>query len=304
MTAESTAAPAAGMSPHRRGLILVSGGVVLWSGGGLLARLAGTDSWTILCVRSIFACLFLLAFIAVRERGRVIESFRGLGWPGVLVACLFVTASTSFMTALNYTTVANIMFMQAMAPFVAGVLGWLLMREGVAWHTRIAMLTALAGIGVMVWGSISAGRGFGDLLAVVMTVCTAGAIVIMRRHRDIRMTAAACLATALAVLISFPLATPTSVTWAGLGILAVFGSVQMGCGLILVMAGSRHIPAAETALLTVLESILAPLWVWIVLAEDPGPAALAGGAIVLATLVIHTLIDFRRERGIPRIIDP
>lgn len=301
---ETVAAPTARMTPHRHGLAQVTGGVVLWSGGGLLARLAGTDSWTILCVRSIFACLFLLTFIAIRERGRVVESFRALGWPGLLVACLFTTASTSFMTALPHTTVANILFMQAMAPFVAGVLGWLLMRERVAGHTWIAMLAALAGIGVMVSGSISAGRGFGDLLAVVMTVCTAGAIVIMRRHREIDMTAAACLATGFAIVIAFPLATPTSVTWTGFGILAVFGCVQMGCGLTLVMAGSRRIPAAETALLTVLESILAPLWVWLALKENPGPAALAGGAIVLAALVIHTLIDFRREREAPRTIDP
>lgn len=292
------------MSPHRRGLALVAGGVVLWSGGGLLARLAGTDSWTILCVRSVFACLFLLTFIAIRQRGRVADSFRALGWAGVLVACLFVTASTSFMNALNYTTVANIMFMQAMSPFVAGLLGWLLMRERVAWHTVAAMLAALAGIGVMVWGSISAGRGFGDLLAVIMTVCTAGAIVVMRWHREVDMTAAACLATGLAMVISFPLATPSSVSWMGFTVLAVFGCVQMGCGLILVVAGSRKIPAAETALLTVLESILAPLWVWLALAENPGPAALAGGAIVLAALVIHTLIDFRWERELPRTIDP
>lgn len=301
---ETTAAPPARMSSHRRGLALVAGGVVLWSGGGLLARLAGTDSWTILCVRSIFACLFLLTFIAIRERGRIADSFRALGWPGVLVACLFVTASTSFMNALNYTTVANIMFMQAMSPFVAGVLAWLLMRERAAWHTVAAMLAALAGIGVMVWGSISAGRGFGDLLAVIMTVCTAGAIVVMRWHREVDMTAAACLATGLAIVVSFPLATPSSVSWMGFTVLAVFGCVQMGCGLILVMAGSRKIPAAETALLTVLESILAPLWVWLALSENPGPAALAGGAIVLAALVIHTLIDFRRERELPRTIDP
>jgi drug/metabolite transporter (DMT)-like permease len=303
MTADAVAS-ARGLSLHRRGLAQVTGGVVLWSMGGLLARLAGTDSWTTLGVRSVFACLFLLAYIVLRHRCRTVEAFRSLGWPGVIVACCFVTASTAFLTALSYTTVANVLFMQAMAPFLAGLLGWLVMRERVGLHTWIAMATALAGIGVMVYGSIAEGRGFGDLLAVVMTVCTAIAIVLMRRHRQIGMTPAACLATALAVVVAFPFATPASVTALGLGILIVFGCVQMGCGLVLVMAGSRHIPAAETALITVLESILAPLWVWLALGENPGPAALVGGGIVLATLTVHTLIDFRRERGLPPVIGP
>ena len=144
---DQTTPASAATALHRRGLMLVAGAAIVWSSGGLLARLVTADPWTILFWRSVFACLFLLGYAWFRNRGRLVATFRELGWPGVVLGLCFATASSCFIIALSLTSVANIMFIQSSAPVIAGLLGWVaftldggLRVEGVAlrrsWERR------------------------------------------------------------------------------------------------------------------------------------------------------------------------
>jgi drug/metabolite transporter (DMT)-like permease len=283
---------------HRRGLLLVAGAAIVWSAGGLLARMIETDPWTKLFWRSLFAFLFLLAYASYTNRGRLVATFRELGWPGVVLGLCFATASTAFIIGLDYTSVANIMFMQAGAPFIAGLLGWLLLRERVKLRSWIAMGAALLGIGVMFRGSLGAVTITGDLLALTCALGFAGAIVTTRRHKHLRMAPATCLATLFTALFSLPFAQLSAPDTSDFFYLVLFGVGQMGIGLILFTGGVRLIPAAEAGLMSVLESILSPLWVWIALTETPSDDTLVGGAIVLGAIVAHTLVDWRGERTV------
>jgi drug/metabolite transporter (DMT)-like permease len=283
---------------HRRGLLLVAGAAMVWSAGGLLARMIETDPWTKLFWRSVFACLFLLAYAWFKNRGRLVATFRDLGWPGVVLGLCFATASSSFIIGLNYTTVANIMFVQAGAPFFAGLLGWVLLRERVRLRSWIASGAALLGIGVISRGSFEVGNAVGDLLAITCALGFAGAIVTTRRHKHLRMAPATCLATLFTALFSLPFARLSAPDTSDFAYLLLFGCGQMGIGLILFTGGVRLIPAAEAGLMSILESILSPLWVWLALAEIPSDDTLLGGAIVLGALVAHTLIDWRGERTV------
>jgi drug/metabolite transporter (DMT)-like permease len=137
-----------------------------------------TEPATKLFMRSGFACIALLIYVAIRHRGQVIKAFRDLGWAGVIVGCCFATASSCFIFALEYTTVANIMFIQAAAPFFAGLLGWLLMREPVGLRSWICMAVVLSGIGIMMIDSFGGGGMVGNLLSIVMMMGFASAIVV------------------------------------------------------------------------------------------------------------------------------
>lgn len=291
--------PASGAAAqHRRGLLLVAGAAIVWSAGGLLARMIETDPWTKLFWRSLFACVFLLAYAWYRNRGRLVATFRELGWPGVVLGLCFATASTAFIVGLSYTTVANIMFVQAGAPFIAGLLGWLIMRERVRLRSWVASGAALAGIGVISRGSLEAGNVVGDLLAITCALGFAGAIVTTRRHKHLRMAPATCLATLFTALFSLPFAHLAAPDTSDFFYLVLFGVGQMGIGLILFTGGVRLVPAAEAGLMSILEAILSPLWVWLALAETPSEDTLIGGAIVLGAIVVHTLIDWRAERTV------
>lgn len=286
-------------SHHRTGVMLVAAAALIWSTGGLLGRMVETEPATKLFMRSGFAFIALLIYVAIRHRGQVIKAFRDLGWAGVIVGCCFATASSCFIFALDYTTVANIMFIQAAAPFFAGLLGWLLMREPVGLRSWICMAAVLGGIGIMMIDSFGGGGMVGNLLSIVMMMGFASAIVVTRRHREIRMAPATCLGTFIAACVAFPMADTSALSAQDVGTLALFGAGQMAFGLVMFTAGTRLIPAAEAGLISNLEPVLAPVWVWLVFTETPSDYTIIGGLLVLSTLVVYTLMDWRQERAVP-----
>jgi drug/metabolite transporter (DMT)-like permease len=275
----------------RRGALLVACAAVCWSSGGLIVRLVGTSPWTTSLWRSVFASLFLAALLSVVRGRNIVAQWREGGRPVVLVAACMAAASTCFIFSLAYTSVANTLILMSTGPYVAGLLGWIWLGERVALRTWVTMSVALAGTVVMVSNSYARGTGFGDLLAILMAVSFAVATVLVRRHPDVQMTSAAALSTTFTGLIALPLADPFAISARDFGLLAFFGVGQFGAGFLLFMTGARLLPAAETALIGMLETVLGPLWVWLILSERPSSASLAGGVLILAALVANTVID-------------
>jgi drug/metabolite transporter (DMT)-like permease len=284
----TTAAVALDLSrQHRRGRLYVALAAVAWSTAGLLQRKLTVDVGTQLAGRALFAVLGLLVFVAVAERGRVLRAFRAIGRGGIAVTVLMAVSSGAFIAALNYTSVANVLFMQALAPVLAAVLGTFV-GEPVARRTWVAMAVAIAGVGLMVGGP-SHPSAVGLSLSLLMSISFAGTIVVTRHQREVSMAPATCLSQALVFVFAAPFASTGSVGGRDLVLLAGLGIGQIGLGLIFLTIGARLIPAAEVALITLLEIVLGPLWVWIALSEQPSATTLAGGAIVLAAVVIQAV---------------
>jgi len=275
----------------RRGALLVACAAVCWSSGGLIARLVTTTPWTTSLWRSVFATLFLAVVLrVVRGRG-IVAQWRDGGRPLLAVAACMALASTCFIFSLTYTSVANTLILISTGPYVAGLLGWLMLRERVAPRTWVTMGVALAGATVMVSDSYSRGTIVGDLLAIVMAVSFATATVLVRSRPEIPMAPASALATTLTALVALPFSEPLQTSARDLGLLAAFGVGNYGAGFLLFMAGARLIPAAQSALIGMLETVLGPLWVWLVLDERPSAATLIGGALILAALLANTLLE-------------
>jgi len=135
----------------------------------------------------------------------------------------------------------------------------------------------------------------GDSLAFVMALAFAMALVLARHRRDVSMAPATCLSQVMLVAVFAPFANPGDVGGGDLLALASLGGGQIGLGLALLTIGARLIPAAQVALITLLEVVLGPLWVWLALSERPDTATLAGGAVVIAAIVIQTQGAGRRE---------
>jgi drug/metabolite transporter (DMT)-like permease len=272
---------------HRRGRIYVALAAIAWSTAGLLQRKLTVDIATQLAGRALFAVLGLLAFVAVAERGHVVRAFRAIGRGGLLVAVLLAVSSGAFILALNYTSVANVLFMQALAPVLAAVFGTFV-GEPVARRTWLAITVAIVGVGLMVGGP-SHPSAAGLSLSLLMAVSFAGTIVVTRHLREVSMAPATCLSQVLVFVVAAPFASTGSIGAQDLTLLAALGIGQIGLGLIFLTLGARLIPAAEVALITLLEIVLGPLWVWIAESEQPSTTTLAGGAIVLAAVVIQAV---------------
>ena len=270
---------------RRRGRIYVALAALAWSSAGLFQRELTMSVGTQLAGRAFFAVIGLFAYVAIAERGAVVRAFRAIGRDGLFVAALLAASSGAFIVALNYTTVANVLFMQALAPVLAAVLGTFI-GEPVERRTWVALTVALVGVGLMVGGP-DRPSPLGLSISFFMSVTFAGVIVVTRHRRDVSMAPATCLSQALVFVFAAPFADPSEIGGQDLLLLAALGIGQIGLGLIFLTLGARLIPAAEVALITLLEIVLGPLWVWIFLSEQPAAATLFGGAVVLTAVLIQ-----------------
>ena len=296
---------------HRKGDILVLGAAVCWSSGGLIARHIEADVWTQAAGRGFFAAVTLILFLLVRDGRKTWSLFKALGIPGIVVACCFASASLSFVIALRHTTVALILVIQSTAPFIAAIIAWVWMREPPGWVRSLAMVVALFGVWEMVSGSGTApsatalgldDRAIGIGLSCIIAVAIGLATVMVRRYQAIRMTPAMCLAAMILMSAGLMGREPLPVSVNDIGLLFLFGAIQLAIGLIWFSTGARLIPAGEAALLGLLECVLGPLWVWIFLGEDPGTQALIGGGLTLAAVAGNTLYDMARASRAARTL--
>ena len=272
---------------QRRGQVYVALAAVAWSSAGVLQRQLSLDTATQVFGRAAFAAVALFVYVAVAERGQVLRGFRSVGLAGVAVAVCVAIASGSFIAALNHTSVARVLFILAIAPVLAAVIARVALGEPITRRTAAAMALALAGVGLML-GAPGEGSLAGDTLSFVAALAFAMTVVITRWRRDVSMAPATCLAQLMLLVAFVPFASAGDIGGADVFWLAALGIGQIGLGMVLLTVGARLIPAAQVALITLLETVLGPLWVWLALDERPSPLTLAGGAIVIAAIVVQT----------------
>jgi drug/metabolite transporter (DMT)-like permease len=272
---------------QRRGQVYVALAAVAWSTAGVLQRQLTLDTPTQVLGRAAFAAAALLAYVAVVDRGRVVQAFRAVGLAGVAVAVCVATASASFIAALNHTSVARVLFILAISPMLAALLARVTLGEPITRRTVLAMALALAGVLLMV-GAPGEGSRAGDGLAFLAALAFAVMIVITRWRHDVSMAPATCLSQAILVVAFLPFATPGQIGGDDVAWLAALGIGQIGLGFALLTVGARLIPAAQVGLITLLEVVLGPLWVWLALDERPSTLTLVGGAIVIAAIAFQT----------------
>jgi drug/metabolite transporter (DMT)-like permease len=270
------------MDDRQRGRLFVALAAVAWSTAGLLQRELSVDVASQLGGRALFAAAGLFVYVLATERGNTGRAFLAIGRHGVGVVALLAISSASFIVALNHASVANVLFMQALAPILAAALGSLL-GDPVARRTWIAMVIAVVGVAVMVGGP---GRPslLGESLSFLMAVSFAATLVITRHRRDVSMAPATCLSQVVVLVLAAPFASVSTIGARDTLLLATLGVCQIGLGFVFLTIGGRLIPAGEVALITLLEIVLGPLWVWLALSEGPSAATLVGGAIVLVAV--------------------
>ena len=288
------------LNDRRVGMLLVLGSALVWSFGGALARfLAVSDPWAVIVWRSGFAALFLIGLMLWRDGiSGTIRHFTGMRLPALGVALCFATASTSFVVGLQYTSVANILVVQAGGPLIAASLAWVIFREQVSAGTWVAIGAVILGIAVMESESLSGDMSpIGALLALVISLSFALATVITRHHAHIEMVPA----VTLGVLIAFANAVFHTTSFA-IGptdafVLFAFGAINLGGGLAMFVGGARRIPASVASLIGTAEPVLGPVWVWLVHGEVPSARTIIGGLIVLGALFAHSLGQLLSRRA-------
>ncbi|MEQ8667481.1 MAG: DMT family transporter [Rhodospirillales bacterium] len=291
---------------YRRGVLLVLLAGVLWSSMGIGVRyIEVANVWQILFIRSATLSVFLFCAMTVRARGVPWASIRGVGLAGVIGGASLVFAFSGGIYAIQATTVANAMFLFAAAPFFAALIGRAVLGERVRRATWFAMAVAGLGIAIMVWQGVEGGRLDGNVAAIISALGFAVFTVAVRWGQLGDMIPTVFLAGLFATMTG---GTVCLIQGYGLdlpagdfAVAAALGLFQVGAGLVVYTIGSKTVPAAEAALLSMTEVVFGPLWVWLVLGETATGATLIGGAVLMGALVANVLSGIRRKPPPPVI---
>lgn len=284
------------LSARTRGALLVAGACLCWSSGGILVRLLDLDGGTILFWRSSFMALAVTIGLLAAHGRQAPAVIAAVGWPGLLSGFLLGGMFLGYILSLTRTQVANTMILMSASPLVAAVLARVILHEVLNSRTVIAIGVAMVGIAVMFGHGAATGSVSGNAFAFLAALSFGANIVVLRRWRHIDMVPATLLGGLITAAATAPWAIGVSISGAELAILATLGFFQLGLGLFLFVRGSRSLGAAELGLLSLLETVLAPIWVWLGLGETPDATALLGGCLVFAAVLGLMLT----ERMLPR----
>ncbi|MCR9057011.1 MAG: DMT family transporter [Rhodobacteraceae bacterium] len=299
--------PTSAADAHKYGVLFVFAAGVLWSTVGLGIRMMEEAVvWQILLYRSISMSLFLYVVIRVRSGESPFVQVRRLGFPSVFAGLSLVAAYSGGIYSIQNTSVANAMLLFATAPFMAAVLGWIVLREPVRVATWVAIAVAIGGIAIMVADQSGSIVLKGSLAALGSAFGFAVFTVALRWGRTGEMLPSVFLSGLFAAFVTYGICQLSGLS-VSLGIRdgAIsmgMGVFQVGAGLILYTLGSRSLPAAELALLSLAEVLLGPVWVWLFLGETASPNTLIGGTVLLAAIAGNAISGKRRKP--PPIIAP
>ncbi|PRD45953.1 EamA/RhaT family transporter [Phyllobacterium phragmitis] len=278
---------------HRKGLIITGIGGLFLTFDIPLIKLADGNSWSILMVRSIttFTAALVIWGIwsLVSGKARPLVPSRA----GYLVGLLYGLSSIAFLSGVFLTSTANLVFILAFNPMFAALLSWIFLGERPKPVTLVAMFFMLVGVAIIVSEGISSGNWIGDMVAVVAAFLMACAITISRSTgEDMGLTAI------LSTCIPFVVAGSMVLTHSGYAIadpkwILLDGAIMMPIAFLCLATGPKYISGPEVGMFYLLETILAPIWVWIIFYETPSRQSLVGGLILIVTLVVHSLWQLR-----------
>ena len=280
---------------YRRGIAMLIASAFFLSTAGIALRLVEqADGWQILFYRAVSMSLTIFLFLIYQKGTAVLDEFRGLGWNDALLALFLGTGFVAYVFALLFNTIANALFIFSSAPFVAALLGWVVLGERVALRTWVCIAGAMAGLAIMVASGLAAGRYLGNLVALWIPVSYAAGIILVRRSERQDMLSALCLAGLVAAALSAIFVRDFSLPTLDLGISLYLGVFQVGAGFGLMVLGARYTPAAQVGLLALVEPILAPVWVWLGVGEVPAIATILGGSIILLCITTDGILNIVR----------
>lgn len=285
MTPRITLLPA-----RARGVLLLAAAGTLWSTLGLGVRIMDTaTTWQILFYRAVAQVVVIGAWLAMRRGRRFARSFADIGTDGIIAGASISVASLAFVYAISVTTVAEVVFIFSMAPVLAGLMGWAVLREPITRVTWLAMALVLAGVAVMNGPIGSAGISTGTSLALLSALGFATFTVLQRRRRHVDMLPSVAVSGLITMAATGWLIGGSIPSGRDLAVAFWLGGIALAGGLALYTAGARFVKPAESVLISMTEIVLAPLWVWWIFDETTSIAILAGGSIVLTGVLTQAL---------------
>ena len=267
---------------------LLFGGFCLSWGGFIIRSFEEASIWQILFLRSFFFLLALIAFLFVTYKKNTFNIIKDSGLPGLLGGFVLSFSFVAFVVAMSNTTVANVVFIISTQTMFLAIFGYFYLKEKVSLIGLISILLAMSGIIIMVGDSISGGSLFGNIVALAIPINFAILVMIIRKNTKVDMVPAIFYSGIFSLIYGFFLAESFEFTKHDLWMGFLLGVPQLAVSFICITIGSRTVESATVGILMLMETLCAPLWVWLFLNEIPPISVFIGGAVIISAIILKS----------------
>ena len=269
-------------------LLCLLGGFFLSWGGLIIRSFETNDIWQILLIRSFFFMIALIIFLILTYKKDTIVVIKKSGLPAV-VAGLFLSLSfVAYIVAMSKTSVANVVFIISTQTIFLAIFGYLFLREKISFKGFVAITLALVGIVVMIGDSVNQGTLFGNIVAFAIPINFTILVMIIRKFPKLDMVPAIFYSGIFSGMYGLFLSNNIYFSSNDLLMGFLLGVPQLAFGFICVTIGTKTTPAVTVGLLMLLETIFAPIWVWIFLNEVPPLSVFTGGAVIIFAVILKS----------------
>lgn len=282
------------MKIHTKWILITILAVIVLSPDSILIRLADSNSWTLVFWRGIGFGTGVLLYLVAMNGTRVVDEFTKIGFVGLLVAFFFGINSVTFVLALEFTSIANTLIIISSAPIITAIIAWFVLQERVSLLTMAAMLIVFLSIYLVMYENFGSINIKGDLLALSTAIFMSISFILIRKYKAISMVPAMSVGGFVSAILALQFA-PSLFVSSGAVWYVVAMCLLVTVSFTLITIAPRYVPAAEVGMIMPLETVLASLFGWIVINEVPSNNAIAGGAIVIFTLIIHSWYIAKNE---------
>ena len=274
-------------------LLILTGGFCLSWGGLILRTFESASIWQILFYRSIFFLWVLIAFILLTYGKKTFKKIKEAGVPGLIGGLFLSTNFVAYMYSMMETTVANVVFIISTQTVFLPIVAYIFLKEKISPRGYVAIMLAMIGVTLMIGDSLGTGSLKGNLAALTIPINFSVLVLIIRKYPKEDMIPAIFYAGILSCLYGLFLLEDLSVSTKDIWLSFLLGVPQLAFGFIFITIGSRTTPAVMVGLLMLMESIFAPIWVWLFYNEIPPISVLVGGIIILSAVVMKSL-DYKK----------
>jgi len=281
---------------QKKGMLMAFIAVMLLTPDSLFIRLANISSWNLIFYRGFIPFALVFMGLLIIYKNKFIKEILSNGWHGVAYALIFSITNITFVISIENTNVANTLIMVALAPMLSAVISFIFLNENPDQKTWIAIIITTLAVVYIFYDSIDAGDILGNLLGLLTALGLAVGAVIARSAKKISLVPSAMIGKLIVALIGFYFADNLILKDTDITIVPLMCVMCVALPFVLVTLAPRYITAAEVNLFFLLETILGPLWVWMVVREQPSIETIIGGAAIITTIAIHSLLVLKQNR--------
>jgi len=280
---------------QRKGMILAFTGIMFITPDSLLIRLANISSWDLIFYRGFIPFLTILIGLMLIYKSSLFKKILNNGWHGLAFIISFAVTSIVFVVSIENTNVANTLVMVALAPMLSAIISLIFLKENPDQKTWAAIAITTIAVVYIFYDAIDAGDFLGNFLGLICATGLAVNAVIIRSAKKISLVPSAMVGKLMVALFALFFADQLKLESNDLIIVPLMCVVCIAIPFVCVTLAPRYITAAEVNLFFLLETIFGPLWVWLVIHEQPSIETIIGGSIIILTIGVHSAFILKEK---------